>query len=98
MAIYYWSNETDDIISEDVFRSDYYEQFNDDDMTYDEYLAHSMYFNNGALYDVTDKYRDAKRALNEKLMLARKYGYDEYADELIDLLEQVDRFGKLARK
>ena len=27
-------------------------------------------------------------------MLAKKYGYDEYADELTDLLAELDRLGK----
>ena len=94
MKIYYWNNETDDIISEDVFRSEYYDKFNDDDMTYDEYLAHSMTFNNGVLVDVSDRRAEVKKELDRKLMLAKKYGYDEYADELTDLLAELDRLGK----
>ena len=94
MKIYYWNNETDDIISEDVFRSDYYDKFNDDDMTYDEYLARSMTYNNGVLMDVSDRRAEVKKELDRKLMLARKYGYDEYADELYNLLAELDRLGK----
>ena len=33
-----------------------------------------------------------KRELNRKMELARKYGYDEYADELAYLLEKLDAF------
>ena len=94
MKIYYWNNETDEIISEDVFRSDYYDKFNDDELTYDEYLARSMTYNNGVLVDVSDRRAEVKKELDRKLMLAKKYGYDEYADELTDLLAELDRLGK----
>lgn len=94
MKIYYWNNETDDIISEDVFRSDYYDKFNDDELSYDEYLARSMTYNNGVLMDVSDRRAEVKKELDRKLMLARKYGYDEYADELYNLLAELDRLGK----
>jgi hypothetical protein len=30
-------------------------------------------------------------------MLSRKYGYEEYAEELADLLELLDYYGKYAR-
>ena len=94
MKIYYWNNETDDIISEDVFRSEYYDKFNDEELTYDEYLARSMTFNNGVLVDVSDRRAEVKKELDRKLMLAKKYGYDEYADELTNLLAELDRLGK----
>ena len=47
--------------------------------------------------NITYTYDNVKRELNRKLMLANKYGYDEYADELAHLLEMVDAFRK-ARK
>ena len=47
--------------------------------------------------DLTDTLDNVKRELNRKLMLANKYGYDEYADELAHLLEKLDAFRK-ARK
>lgn len=47
--------------------------------------------------DVVDNVDNVKRELNRKLMLANKYGYDEYADELARLLEKLDVFRK-ARK
>jgi len=47
--------------------------------------------------NITYTYENVKRELNRKLALAKKYGYDEYADELAHLLEMVDVFRK-ARK
>ena len=47
--------------------------------------------------NLTDTLDNVKRELNRKLMLANKYGYDEYADELAILLEKLDAFRK-ARK
>lgn len=50
-----------------------------------------------AIDNLTDSIDNVKRELNRKLMLAKKYGYDEYADELARLLEKLDVFRK-ARK
>lgn len=50
-----------------------------------------------AIEDIAYTYDNVKRELNRKLMLAKKYGYDEYADELAHLLELVDAFRR-ARK
>lgn len=47
--------------------------------------------------NITYTYDNVKRELNRKLALAKKYGYEEYADELAHLLELVDAFRK-ARK
>lgn len=49
------------------------------------------------LDDIVDNVDNVKRELNRKMMLANKYGYDEYADELAILLEKLDTFRK-ARK
>jgi len=40
--------------------------------------------------NMTDTLDNVKRELNRKLMLAKKYGYDEYADELAILLEKLN--------
>ena len=50
-----------------------------------------------AVDNLTDTLENVKRELNRKLMLANKYGYEEYADELAVLLEKLDAFRK-ARK
>lgn len=50
-----------------------------------------------AIDNLTDTLDNVKRELNRKLALANKYGYDEYADELVILLEKLDAFRK-ARK
>lgn len=47
-----------------------------------------------AIDNLTDTLDNVKRELNRKLMLANKYGYDEYADELAILLEKLDAFRK----
>lgn len=94
---YFHNNETDAIESLDIIRSDYYEIFGDEYETFDEYLNACMTSNNGALTPVSVKLQQVKRELNRKLMLAQKYGYDEYADELADLLEQMDIFSKYTR-
>lgn len=47
--------------------------------------------------NLTDTLDNVKRELNRKLMLANKYGYEEYADELVILLEKLDAFRKARR-
>ena len=47
-----------------------------------------------AVDNLTDTLDNVKKELNRKLMLANKYGYDEYADELAVLLEKLDDFRK----
>lgn len=98
MTKYYWNNETDDIENVDTIRSDYYEVFGQDYDTFDDYLNACMSWNNGALVPVPVRLKDVKRRLNEKLMLARKYGYEEYADELADLLAEMDRLSRYTRE
>ena len=46
---------------------------------------------------IVDDVDTVKFELNRKLMLANKYGYDEYADELAYLLERLDMFRKSNR-
>ena len=98
MEKYYHNNETDVIEELDTIRSDYYEVFGQDYDTFDDYLNACMTWNNGALTPVSVRLQDVKRELNRKLMLANKYGYEEYADELADLLEQMDKLNKYARE
>ena len=93
---YYHNNETDVIESLDTVRADY-ELFGDEYDTFDEFLNACMTWNNGALTPVSVRLTTVKRRLNEKLVLAQKYGYDEYADELADLLEQMDILSKYTR-
>ena len=97
MSKYYWNSEIDEIESVDTIRTDYYDLFGQEYDTFDEYLSACMYYNNGVLHDVTDRKRDVKRELNRKLMLAKKYGMDEYIDEICDLMEQMDTLGKYER-
>ena len=97
MEKYYHNNETDVIESLDTIRTDYYDMFGEDYETFDEYLNACMTWNNGALTPVSVRLQSVKRELNRKLMLAQKYGYDEYADELADLLEQMDILSKYNR-
>ena len=49
------------------------------------------------LDNLTDNVENVKAELNRKLMLAKKYGYDEYADELVILLEKLDTLRKSGR-
>lgn len=44
--------------------------------------------------NLTDTLDNVRQELNRKLMLARKYGFDEYSDELVNLLAKLDRFRK----
>ena len=97
MEKYYLNNETDAIESLYVIRSDYYDVFGQDYDTFDDYLTACQWYNNGALTPVSVELKRVKRELNEKLMLSRKYGYEEYAEELADLLELLDYYGKFAR-
>ena len=97
MERYYYNNETDAVEELDIIRRDYYEVFGDDYDTFDEYLNACMSWNNGALTPVSVRMTAVKNELNRKLALASKYGYDEYADELADLLEQMDLLGKYGR-
>lgn len=98
MERYYLNNETDEIESIETVRTDYYNVFGRDDYaTFDEYLTACQWYNNGALTPVSVELRRVKRELNEKLILARKYGYEEYADELADLLEVMNVYSKYVR-
>ena len=95
---YYYNNETDTIESLDVIRSDYYELFGQDYETFDDYLSACMTYNNGVLTDVTEKLRSVKRELNKTLSLARTYSYDEYEEEIIRLLADMDTLSKYVRE
>ena len=95
---YYHVNETDEIISTDTLRSDYYETFENDYQTFDDYVKACMWYNNGELTPVEDKLTQIKRELNRTLSLADAYGWDEYADELTELLAEMHRFSKYARR
>ena len=44
--------------------------------------------------DTFDNIGNVRQELDRKLMLARKYGFDEYADELVDLLARLDMLRK----
>lgn len=44
--------------------------------------------------NLTDTLDNVKTELNRKWQLAMKYGFDEYADELIILIEKLDAFRK----
>ena len=98
MEKYYHNNETDTIEELDYIRSDYYEVFGQDYDTFSDYLNACMTWNNGALTPVSVKLKHVKRELNRKLELARKYSYEEYEEEILSLLEQMDTFSKYARK
>lgn len=97
MEKYYHNNETDMIEELDTIHSDYYEVFGTDYDTFEEYLNACMTWNNGALTPVSVKLKYVKRELNRKLELARKYSYDEYEEEILSLLEQMDNYSKLVR-
>ena len=94
---YYYNNETDTIESLDVIRSDY-DLFSDEYETFEDYLSACMAYNNGALTDVTEKLRSVKRELNKTLSLARTYSYDEYEEEIIRLLADMDTLSKYVRE
>ena len=47
-----------------------------------------------ALDTLTDNLSTVKAELNRKLILAQKYGMDEYADEIVILLEKLDYYRK----
>lgn len=94
---YYHVNETDEIISTDTLRTDYYDVFANDYDTFDDYVKACMWYNNGELTPVEKKLDDVKRELNRKLALADTYGYSEYADELTELLAELHRYSKYAR-
>ena len=44
--------------------------------------------------DTFDNIGNVRQELNRKLMLARKYGFDEYADDIVDLLARLDTLRK----
>ena len=45
-------------------------------------------------FDTFDNIGNVRQELNRKLMLARKYGFDEYADDIVDLLARLDTLRK----
>lgn len=97
MTKYYWNSEMDAVESVESIRADYYDLFGNDYNSFDEYLSACMYFNNGVLHDVRDRLKEVKEVLNEKLMLAKKYGMDEYEDEILTLLEDMDKLSRYIR-
>lgn len=44
--------------------------------------------------DTFDNIGNVRQELNRKLMLAKKYGFDEYADDIVDLLARLDTLRK----
>lgn len=97
MEKYYHNNETDMIESlTDIYLD--YEEFAEEYETFEMFLNACLTSNNGALTPVSVRLQSVKRELNRKLVLAQKYGYEEYADELADLLEQMDILNKYARR
>lgn len=94
---FYHVNETDEVISTAELFSDYYIPFGGDHETFSDYLNACMWYNDGELTPVEKKLDDVKRELNRKLALADTYGYDEYADELTELLAELHRYSKYAR-
>lgn len=97
MSKYYYNNETDTIESIDVIREDYYTLFGNEYDSFDDYLSACMTYNNGVLQDITSRRNRVKERLNQKLVLAQKYGMDEYIDEVTELLAEMDRLGKYIR-
>jgi len=98
MERYYHNNETDCIECIDDIMIDYEELYTDDYASFSDYINACMTSNNGVLTPVSVKLKYVKRELNHKLMLARKYSYDEYEEEILALLEYMDTLGKYSRK
>lgn len=44
--------------------------------------------------DTFDNIGNVRQELDRKLMLARKYGFDEYADDIVDLMARLDTLRK----
>ena len=94
MNKYYYNTESEVLESIDTIRSDY-ELFKDDEYdSFEDYLTACMWYENGVLIDVSDRIREVKEELNQKMELANKYGMDEYIDELAKLLEELDTLNK----
>lgn len=94
MNKYYYNTESGKLENIDTIRSDYYEFFESEHDSFEDYLTSCMWFNNGVLIDVRDRVREVKEELNRKMELANKYGMDEYIDELAILLEELDTLNK----
>ena len=92
---WYYNTELQELESCDTIRSDYYDLFGSDYPTFDAYLDACMTSNNGVLITARDRLRIVKHELNRKLDLARKYGIDEYIEEVTDLMEQLDTLNKV---
>lgn len=94
MNKYYYNTESEVLESIDTIRSDY-ELFKDEEYdSFEDYLTACMWYENGVLIDVSDRIREVKEELNQKMELANKYGMDEYIDELAKLLEELDTLNK----
>lgn len=44
--------------------------------------------------NLTDNLTNVKTEFDRKMALAKKYGFDEYADELVRLIEKIDYYRK----
>lgn len=94
MNKYYYNTESEVLESIDTIRSDY-ELFKGEEYeSFEDYLTACMWYENGVLIDVSDRIREVKEELNQKMELANKYGMDEYMDELAELLEELDTLNK----
>lgn len=98
--MYYWNRETGDVIDSDYIEQIYsdareYDAITGECETLDEYINRCMYSNgDGSLYTVREHYEKVKRELNEKLIVARSCGFEEYTEELADLLAEMHSLSK----
>ena len=99
---YYYETENQSIITEEDIRSIFEDEKSseirstyEEDFRFCDYIEHCMHYNNGTLYTIHERYDDVRNELNRKIKLAEKYGYDEYSDELADLLAEMHTLSKL---
>lgn len=95
MARYFYNTENGQIESEETIRTDYFDVFGADYETFSDYLSACMTDQNGVLITLDARLAEVKREWEWTYSEAMAYGYDEYAEELAELLAEIDRLRKL---
>lgn len=94
MKTLYWCNEDDMVYSLDDIRKDYPE-FKNEYQSFGEYLDGCMWWNNGALYPLTDRIKELQTMYDRKQMIGYKYGFELVDEELDGLRSELDELKRL---
>ena len=90
----YWCNEDNKVYTIDDIMRDYPE-FKNEYQTPEEYLSCCMWYNNGALYALSDRIQKVERDINRKKATGKKYGFEYVEEELSELRAELSELNRL---